>query len=250
MHVQDEDQPATADEETPTDPRPRRRLSVWQETVTLLGAALVLSFVVKTFLVQAFYIPSGSMEPGLVLNDRILVQKVSYWGSDTPARGDVVVFEDPGGWLDPAEAAGPASPVAQGLSKIGLYPSGGHLVKRVVGVAGDELECCDDQGRILLNGEPLGASYTKNDKKCDAPMIGCNWRVGPVPEGYVFVLGDHRDASADSTVHICRDEIDPECAPGDEFVATDLVVGKVFARVWPASRFTFLDRPKAFEGLE
>ena len=92
--------------------------------------------VLKAFFVQAFYIPSESMEPGLVKNDRILVQKVSYWGGGGPQRGDVVVFEDPGGWLGAGDVAGPENPVAKALAKVGLYPSGGHLVKRVIGVAG------------------------------------------------------------------------------------------------------------------
>ena len=84
----------------------RRKLPLWLETVVLLVLAIVLAVVVKTFFVQAFYIPSGSMKPGLVINDRIMVQKVSYWGDDGPDRGEIVVFEDPGGWLD-GEQAGP-----------------------------------------------------------------------------------------------------------------------------------------------
>ena len=122
----------------------RKQLPLWQETILLLGVALVLAIVIKTFFVQAFYIPSESMEPGLILNDRILIQKVSYWGDDEPERGDVVVFKDPGGWLPPIDSAGPSNPVARVMAKIGLYPTGGHLVKRVIGVAGDTIECCDD----------------------------------------------------------------------------------------------------------
>ena len=86
----------------------QKHLPVWQETILLLGIALVLAIVIKALFVQAFYIPSESMEPGLVKNDRILVQKVSYWFGGSPQRGDVVVFKDPGGWLGPAESAGPA----------------------------------------------------------------------------------------------------------------------------------------------
>src|SRR5688572_180569 len=133
----------------------RKQLPLWQETILLLGVALVLAIVIKTFFVQAFYIPSESMEPGLILNDRILIQKVSYWGDEGPERGDVVVFKDPGGWLGPQDAAGPTNPIAQVMAKIGLYPTGGHLVKRVIGVAGDTIECCDEKGRLLVNGEPL-----------------------------------------------------------------------------------------------
>ena len=86
----------------------RRRRPLWQETALLLGVAVVLAIVIKALFAQAFYIPSESMEPGLVKNDRILVQKVSYWFGGTPQRGDVVVFKDPGDWLDADENAGPS----------------------------------------------------------------------------------------------------------------------------------------------
>src|SRR5689334_2779182 len=117
--------------------------------------AVVLAVVIKAFFMQAFYIPSESMEPGLVKNDRILVQKVSYWFGGTPQRGDVVVFKDPGGWLPAEDVSGPAGTITSLMAKVGLYPSGGHLVKRVIGVAGDEIHCCDTKGRIVVNGQPL-----------------------------------------------------------------------------------------------
>ncbi|MEN8706821.1 signal peptidase I [Nocardioides marinisabuli] len=249
--------------------RKRHALPLWQESLLLMGLAVVLALVVKTFLVQAFYIPSGSMEPGLEVNDRILVQKVSYWTGE-PERGDIVVFEDPGSWLSPAESAGPTGAVASTLSRIGLYPAGGHLVKRVIGVAGDTITCCDDQGRLLVNGEPLDSSaFIRNGRDCDGPMVAsCEWSAGPVPEGSVFVMGDHRDDSADSSFHLSCDlskeraqrrgdqaeDADPEsagtCDGTDAWVGTDLVVGKVFARVWPASRFSLLDKPEAFDALD
>ncbi|WP_240617248.1 signal peptidase I [Nocardioides speluncae] len=227
----------------------RKQLPVWQETILLLGVALVLAIVIKAFFVQAFYIPSESMEPGLIKNDRILVQKPAYWGSKGPSRGDVVVFKDPGGWLNEAETAGPTSLLAKALERIGLYPSGGHLVKRVIGVEGDTIVCCDKQGRIKVNGVALDdESFTKNLKDCQGPMTGCKWKAGPVPEGELFVMGDHRDNSADSTVHRCR-KGDTECVPGNEYVPVDLVVGKVFALVWPSSRFSWVKRPDAFEDI-
>ncbi|MEI5674787.1 MULTISPECIES: signal peptidase I [unclassified Nocardioides] len=247
-----DDEGATPDPAPAAVAEPKRRLSLWQETVVLLGAALVLSFIVKTLFLQAFYIPSGSMEPGLEINDRILVQKVSYWGGGSPERGDIVVFEDPGGWLGPGEDVGPTSPVSKALGKIGLYPTGGHLVKRVIGVAGDVIECCDDQGRLMVNGTPIESDFTLNDMDCDGPMVtDCesDWSTGPVPDGELFVMGDHRDASADSSEHMCRKD-ETDCVPGNEFVPTDLVVGKVFARVWPAKRFSILHKPDTFADLD
>nr|WP_179519644.1 signal peptidase I [Nocardioides perillae] len=220
-------------------------MPLWQETVLLLGIAVLLAVVIKALFLQAFYIPSESMEPGLVRNDRILVQKVSYWGDGGPQRGDVVVFEDPGGWLNAVEAAGPTNPVSRVLSAIGLYPTGGHLVKRVIGVAGDTVTCCDGQGRIRVNGVPLEEPYVKDDPSspCNGPMTGtCDWTAGPVPEGHVFVMGDNRRNSADSSRRICRDD-QTECVPGREFVPVDLVVGKVFVLAWPASRFEWVERP-------
>jgi signal peptidase I len=181
----------------------RKHLPLWQETILLLGIALLLAVVIKALFVQAFYIPSESMEPGLVRNDRILVQKMSYWFGGSPERGDVVVFKDPGGWLNPAESVGPANPVAKVMAKIGLYPQGGHLVKRVIGVEGDVIKCCDKRGRISVNGTALNEGLYAKDESgvaCRGPMPGgCDWKAGPVPEGHIFVMGDNRNHSADST---------------------------------------------------
>jgi signal peptidase I len=225
----------------------RRHLPVWQETVVLLAVAVVLAVVIKALFVQAFYIPSESMEPGLVKNDRILVQKVSYWLGGTPQRGDVVVFEDPGDWLGP-EASGSTTGLTGLMARIGLYPSGGHLVKRVIGVAGDTITCCDPKGRISVNGHALDeTAYAKLDgAKCYGPMTDtCNWSAGPVPAGHIFVMGDNRSHSADSTVRMC-DANATDCVDGDEYVSTDLVVGKVFVLLWPRDRFRWVHRPDAF----
>lgn len=230
-------------------PAKKKHLPVWQETILLLGIAVVLAIVIKALFVQAFYIPSQSMEPGLVKNDRILVQKVSYWLGGSPERGDVVVFKDPGGWLTAEESAGPTNGVAKLLSKVGLYPSGGHLVKRVIGVAGDTISCCDAQGRILVNGQPLNEkSYARlGGADCYGPMVdscGKDWEVGPVPEGHIFVMGDNRNNSADSSFHMCKpDETDCTKNP---YVDVGDVVGKVFVLLWPSDHFKFLHRPDTF----
>jgi signal peptidase I len=138
--------------------------------------------------------------------------------------------------------------VAQAMAEIGLYPEGGHLVKRVIGVAGDTVTCCDDKGRISVNGEPLDeqAYVRARGTECNGPMVSnCDWEAGPVPDGHIFVMGDNRGRSADSTVHMCRPD-ETECVPGDEFVPVDLVVGKVFVLLWPANRFDLVGRPGAF----
>jgi len=212
----------------------RRSLPVWAETVLLLVVALVVSAIVKTFFVQMFFVPSGSMRPLFVDDDRILVQKISYWNGPVK-RGDVVVFDDPGGrWLG-VEGAPRLSPVQKALSEVGLYPTGGHLVKRVIGVGGDRVVCCDKQGRVTVNGVPLSEkSYimrgaTPSDRPFDVT----------VPKGRLWVMGDNRANSEDSRYH--------QDLPGGGTVPEKDVVGKVWAIVWPFDRAHRLAEPRTFE---
>ncbi len=223
------------------------RLSWWQESLLLLVLAVGLAVLIKSFVLQAFYIPSESMEPGLVQNDRILVQKISYWGGGEPERGDVVVFEDPGGWLGPDATEEGQGPLTQVLTGLGLYPAGGHLVKRVVGVEGDTIECCDEQGRLLVNGQPVTEdAYVADGARCSGPMTGdCEWSAGPVPPGHLFVMGDNRGMSADSSVHLCSPGQDG-CDPDEAWVPVDHVVGRVFALVWPLDRLDWIAPPENF----
>jgi signal peptidase I len=211
--------------------RRRPGLRWWQETLLLILAAVVISLVVTTFFVQMFYVPSASMRPLFVEHDRILVEKVSYW-SGGPERGDVVVFKDPGHWLGVApEPDG----LHQLLSLIGLYPSGGHLVKRVIGVGGDHVVCCDRKGRIRVNGVPLDESaYLPPGTEPSQQEFDVT-----VPEDSLWVMGDNRSNSLDSRAH--------QELPNHGAVPVEDVVGKVWAIVWPWDRAKVLDDPETFD---
>lgn len=226
--------------EDPEDPggrRGRRPLPIWQEMLLLLAVALVLAMVVKVLFMQAFYIPSASMNDTLVQHDRILVQKVSFWGGRDPQRGDVVVFADPGGWLAAQDSQGPRSLVARGLEAVGLYPTGGHLVKRVIGVGGDAVRCCDSRGRITVNDVALNErSYLAPGEKPSTIVFDIE-----VEPGYVWVQGDNRSQSADSRVHLGD--------PGGGQVPVDDLVGTVFAVVWPLNHAKTLPTPATFDSV-
>lgn len=202
--------------------------------ILLLVTALVVSVAVKTFLVQMFFVPSESMEPLFVTDDRILVEKISYWTGDVE-RGDVVVFEDPGDWL----GAPPALTGTQRmLSTVGLYPTAGHLVKRVVAVEGDRVRCCDGKGRVTVNGVPLEESaYLREGAVPSTRTFDVK-----VPKDRVWVMGDNRNNSEDSRYH--------QDLPGKGTVPVDSIVGRVWAVVWPMSRWDRMETPETFEGLD
>jgi signal peptidase I len=211
----------------------RKRLNWWQETIVLLGLALLTSIVVKAFLMQMFFVPSASMRPQLVEQDRILVEKISTWDGQVD-RGDVVVFADPGGWLG-------ATPEPTGfqefLSLVGLYPEGGHLVKRVIAVGGDRVVCCEKQGRLTVNGVPLDeGDYLRNGVKPSLKQFDVK-----VPEDAIWVMGDNRSNSQDSRFHMGE--------PGGGTVPLDNVVGKVWAIVWPTDRLEVLQTPPTFAAV-
>lgn len=217
----------------PDRPAGKRGLPAWLEFIVLLAIAVGIAVLIKAFFVQMFFVPSSSMRPTLQENDRILVQKVSYWNGDIK-RGDVIVFKDPGGqWL--GAQADALNPVQKLLSVAGLYPTGGHLVKRVIGIGGDHVKCCDKQGRITVNGVPLDESdYIR--KGTVPSEMKFNVRV---PEGSLWVMGDNRTNSEDSRYH--RD------LPGKGTVPDSDVVGKVWAIVWPWDRISRLHTPETFE---
>ena len=208
-----------------------------KEFVIVIGMALVLSFVVKTWLLQAFYIPSGSMEDTLVLNDRVIVSKLTP-GAFELKRGDIIVFSDPGNWVDPLPQAPHGEVVTtirKGLMFVGLLPndSEDHLIKRVIGLPGDHVKCCDEGERLTVNGVPLVEPYIKPG---DAPSSE-EFDI-TVPKGSVWVMGDHRSDSSDSRFH--------DNGTGKTgSVPESLIVGRAVALVWPLDHLTWLSNPKA-----
>lgn len=207
-----------------------------KELLIVVGTALLLSFVVKTWLLQAFYIPSESMEDTLVVNDRVVVSKLTP-GPFELDRGDIVVFEDPGGWLGPPvqqERSAWGAAVHDALMFVGLLPddSKNHLIKRVIGLPGDRVQCCDEGQRVTVNGVPLREPYLKPGQ---APSER-NFSV-TVPAGSVWVMGDNRSNSADSRFH------DPAGTGEDGSVPIANVVGRAVALVWPLDHAALLSTP-------
>lgn len=198
--------------------------------------AIVLSFLIKTFLFRAFYIPSESMVNTLDVNDRIFVNLLVP-EPFALQHGDVVVFRDTKGWLAPTaeKKVGPFTWVQDGLTFVGLLPDNSeqHLVKRVIGLPGDHVNCCDAGGRLTVNGVALDEKYIN---PAEVPQIH-NFDV-VVPEGKVWVMGDNRNHSADSRAHM-------ETSGG--FVDVADIEGKAAVIAWPLNRITTLDNyPEVF----
>ncbi|WP_225099273.1 signal peptidase I [Streptomyces sp. CoH27] len=222
----------------------KRRRSAVREIPLLVGVAVLIALVLKTFLVQAFVIPSGSMEQTIRIGDRVLVDKFTPWFGSEPARGDVVVFHDPGGWLADEQTTKKNDPVVvkqvkEGLTFIGLLPSDNEkdLIKRVIGVGGDHVKCCDAQGRITVNGTPLTeGNYIYPGDAPSAMRFDIT-----VPKGRLWVMGDHRGNSADSRFHM-------NTAYGGT-VSLSSVVGRAVAIGWPFGHWTRLQEPKTFASV-
>lgn len=226
---------AAEDEANPDEPEAKG--GAWRfirEVLIVLVCALALSVLVRTFLVQAFYVPSQSMENTLLPNDRILASKINTRISGVN-RGEVVVFKDPGNWLPAAAENATVSPVHTALEFIGLLPSssGDDLVKRVIGIAGDRVQCCNAAGQIVLNGVGLDEPYIKPGSGTDQVPFDI-----VVPPNSVFVMGDNRGASADSRFHLNQN---------DGGVPVDDVVGKVIVKVWPLDQFETIGTPSTFD---
>jgi signal peptidase I len=220
--------------------RDKKPVPLWREIPMLAGIALALALLIKTFLVQAFYIPSGSMEHTIDIGDRVLVDKFSPWFGDTPERGEVVVFRDPGGWLGkkPADDPPPVlKQIKQGLVFVGMLPSDDEqdLIKRVIGVGGDTVACCDPSGRITVNGVPLDEPYLYKGNAPSTKRFSVT-----VPKGRLWVMGDHRGDSADSRAHMDR--------PFEGTISEDDIVGRAVMVAWPFGRMHRLPVPDTFSG--
>lgn len=222
-------------------PAPARNpFLLWlKEIATVVVIAVVLSFLIKTFLFRAFYIPSESMVSTLDINDRIFVNLLVP-EPFALERGDVVVFKDTKGWLPPTpqKADGPFTFIEDGLTFVGLLPDNSeqHLVKRVIGLPGDHVICCDADGKLTVNGAPLDEKYVN---PAEVPLVR-NFDV-VVPTGKVWVMGDNRNHSADSRAHTDSN---------GGFVDIADIEGKAAVIAWPVNRWGALDNyPDVFKNV-
>lgn len=216
-------------------------MPLWQELPLLLIVAFCLAVLIRTFLLQAFFIPSGSMEDTLLIGDRVLVNKIVYDVRD-PVRGEIVVFRGTDAWAP--QQTDERSPGL--LEKVGrtlgdlvgvARPGEKDFIKRVIGLPGDRVRCCDE-GRVTVNGQPLQESYILEDSPLDIPPNPGECRSRQfdeliVPPGQIFVMGDHRLVSQDGR---CQGP-----------VPIDNVIGRAFVVVWPQQRWTSLSVPDTFD---
>jgi signal peptidase I len=228
------DQPATGPER-PSRSQDKRKRPIWRDLVVIVIAALVLTVLLKVFVIQVFSIPSGSMEDTLLPGDRILVSKVVYRFRSI-ARGDIVVFSGSGSW-DPATVR-PSEPVLRYWDDvkgvIGLTVPGTDYVKRVIGIPGDRVACCNAEGQVTVNGVAL---TEKSYIFPGASPSQIRFSI-VVPAGRLWVMGDNRTDSDDS-----RYRLD---SPGHGTVPESAVVGRAFLVIWPASRINDLPIPATF----
>ncbi|MEV4707676.1 signal peptidase I [Actinoplanes sp. NPDC049316] len=201
----------------------KRRGSFWRELPILLGVAILVAFLVRAFVLQTFYIPSPSMEHTLNIWDRVLVNKLVYDFRE-PRRGEIIVFKAPTDWQSGTE--------------------GEDFIKRIIGVGGDHLVCCDAQQRLMVNGHSLDEPYIYKDEQGNQDPAADEPFDITVPAGRLWVMGDHRSASGDSLEHWEQSENIQEAT-----IKADSVVGRAFTIFWPVSRATWLPVPDQFDAI-
>ncbi|GIE80220.1 hypothetical protein Aph02nite_61700 [Actinoplanes philippinensis] len=207
----------------------KRQGSFWRELPILLGVAILVAVLVRAFVLQTFYIPSPSMQHTLELWDRVLVNKLVYDFRE-PRRGEIVVFKAPGVWQSGQE--------------------GEDFIKRVIGQPGDNVVCCDDQHRLMINGTSLDEPYVYVESDGTRNQVASqNFNI-TVPAGRLWVMGDHREASGDSLQHYIDSSQTEEAGKINEAtVPIDSVVGRAFTIFWPVNRATWLSVPGEFDAI-
>lgn len=232
--------------------REKKPRSFWRELPILILVALVLSFLLQTFIARVYLIPSESMEPTLhgcpgCTGDRIVVEKIGYRFGE-PEPGDVVVFRGPDSWNSEFVSTRSSNTIVRGAQEVGsligiVAPDENDLVKRVIATGGQTVECCDDQGRVLVDGKPLDEPYitmdfpfTPGTLTCDTDLkSGRCFPAVTVPDGHLWVMGDNRSNSADSRFHVSDETMGT--------VPVDNVIGKAFMIALPPSRWGTIDAP-------
>jgi signal peptidase I len=228
--------------------RRERRPATWKtflrDLVVIIVAAVVISALIKAFLFRSFFIPSDSMNPTLVRDDRVIVNELQPKVFPLQ-RGDIVVFRDPGGWLRDSDTSVSQRPdptwLDWTLSVVGLTApdSDDHLIKRVIGLPGDHVTCCTGAGQIEINGQPIDDAFVNKQLGADS---GTPFDV-VVPKDSLWVMGDNRGNSQDSRAHLET--------PSGGFVPYSDVVGRAFVLSWPTSRWGWLDNhPESFSEVD
>lgn len=222
----------------------KKKGSFWKELPVLIAVAVILALTIKTFAIQAFYIPSGSMENTLLVGDRVLVNKIVFHTRDI-ARGDVIVFKGPPSWQPEVQVSKPGNIFSKAVrwvgTAFGAAPTEKDYIKRVIGIPGDHVKCCDAKGRITVNGVALNEEayiYVdpadhQQDKPSESPFDIT------LQNGQLWVMGDHRSNSLDSRAH--------QDGPENGSIPTKDVIGRAFVKVWPLSRMGTIPIPETFK---